>query len=192
MCAAACHWFVYLAKWIQRIFCHPICYIHPNITLPCTPWSAKMSLSFGFSDDILYALGWWCCLISCACYMPRQPHPSWFDHTNNVWWRSQIKFLLITKCLQCSVLSTVVSTVRFHVLTAASIFWDDGPYGLIETEQLSRGTYRIHHQGDEWLVTLMTEAETASFVPDCRAHHLGRQLPSTSALCSQVPPCSVV
>jgi hypothetical protein len=33
--------------------------------------------------------------LSHARYMPRQSHPLWFDHTNNIWWSVQVTKLLI-------------------------------------------------------------------------------------------------
>jgi hypothetical protein len=43
--------------------------------------------------------------------------------------------------------------VRFQVLTAASmkmtVFWDVAPCSLVDVYRRFRGTYCLHHQGDE-------------------------------------------
>jgi hypothetical protein len=47
----------------------------------------------------------------------------------------------------------------FQVLTAASMktaaFWDIVPCSLVVVDRRFRGAYYLHHQGDEYVVTLI-------------------------------------
>jgi hypothetical protein len=72
--------------------------IHSNITLPSMPRSSEWPLPLRFSDHHLISISH----ISHACYMPRQPHPPWFNHSNNNLWSVQVTKLLITQCSPAS------------------------------------------------------------------------------------------
>jgi hypothetical protein len=39
-----------------------------------------------------------------------------------------------------------------------TVFWDTTPHILVEVDQLFRGAYSLHHQGDESFIALMMEA----------------------------------
>ena len=65
--------------------------IHPNIILPSTPGSPKLSLSFRFPhQNQVYASPF-----PHSRYMLRPSHFSRFYHPNNISWRVQIIWLLI-------------------------------------------------------------------------------------------------
>ena len=65
--------------------------IHLNIILPTMPGFSKWSLSLGFHhQNPVYTSS-----LPHTCYMPRPPHSSPFDHTNNTGWGVQIIKLLI-------------------------------------------------------------------------------------------------
>jgi hypothetical protein len=69
-------------------------------------------------------------------------------------WGSGFKSLLKHGCLSSSVyynhyhslvtLSSTLYSLKFRV------FWDVASYGLIVVDRRFRGTYCLHHQGDQW------------------------------------------
>jgi hypothetical protein len=70
------------ATWIQSTLPKPISLRSILIS--------SSHLYLGFLTKMLYAF-----LISQQFYTLHPPHPPWFDHPNNIWWRVQIMKLLI-------------------------------------------------------------------------------------------------
>ena len=62
-----------------------------NIILPFMLGSSKWSLSLRFHRQNHICTP----LLPHTCYMPRPPHSSRLDHTNNIWWAVQVIKLLI-------------------------------------------------------------------------------------------------
>jgi hypothetical protein len=58
-----------------------------------------------------------------TCYMPRPSHSSWFHHSNSIWWRVQIRKLLIMQSPpHSSLCSSEVNNAWKCTSTAACIF----------------------------------------------------------------------
>ena len=68
--------------------CHPTHFlkIHFHIIHPSTPGPSKWSLSVKFPHQNHACTS----PLPCACYIPRPPHYSPFDHPNNIWWAVQL------------------------------------------------------------------------------------------------------
>jgi hypothetical protein len=66
--------------------------IHFNIVHPPASWSSQWSLFFWLSHRYPICIP----IRPYSCYMPRQSHPSWLDHSNYTTWRNvQVMKLLI-------------------------------------------------------------------------------------------------
>jgi hypothetical protein len=64
---------------------------HLNVILPPTPRSSQWSLAFGPSNQNPVSTS----SLPHACHMSSPPHPSWFNHPNNIRRRMQVMKLII-------------------------------------------------------------------------------------------------
>jgi hypothetical protein len=78
------------ASWIQ--FAPSMPRVQLNVIFPPTTMSSQWSLSFGPPKQNSVNTS----PHPSACHMSRPPHPSWFNHRNNFWWRIQaVKFIIM-------------------------------------------------------------------------------------------------
>jgi hypothetical protein len=88
--------------------------------------SSKLSLPFRFSDQIFISTSH----SFHACYIPCTSHPPWFDHLNNVWWRVQIKLLIVQfspySLLEIMFLRSLFTQKELHNYLPRlwNVFWD--------------------------------------------------------------------
>jgi hypothetical protein len=89
-----CRWTLYWASWISSTSSHHVTLRFFSILsfllflgLPWGPFYSCLRI------EVLCTL-----IISPICYMPRYIHPPWYNHSNNILWRIQIRKLLIMLC----------------------------------------------------------------------------------------------
>jgi hypothetical protein len=144
--------------------------INSDFILPSTPVFRVVS-PLGFHTKTLYTF------LSIACHMPRPPHSPWFDLPNDIWgwvfiWSRSLckfpnRFLKVQKLMynikyryNCHVqykfyLKSLMwrIIVSLEVLTAArmkkTVFRCIVSCSLAEADRRFRGSYCLHHQGDE-------------------------------------------
>jgi hypothetical protein len=114
MFIGANRWTLYRATWIQSVSSHLI-YLR----------SILISFSHLLLDQLLSSLVIFRVKFICVSHMshswyrPRPSHSPWFDHPNNIWWRTQIlKFLIMSFSVRYSYSSFLRSTYspQHHVL----------------------------------------------------------------------------